>query len=124
MGIIFLAILGLHGLIHLMGFLKGFNLLKTNDLILPVSKKQGVLWLIASLLFFTTGAMYLCNIDYWWIMAICSVGISQILIIIFWQDAKFGTIANIIILFLTFTAYQSDNFKECFIKDMIERKEK
>lgn len=42
--------------------------------------------------------------------AFAGVALSQILIIIFWQDAKFGTIANIIILAVAVPAFASWNF--------------
>ena len=54
---------------------------------------------MATLLFLLTAIIYIWDNKYWWIAGLSAVAISQILIILYWKDAKFGTIANVIILF-------------------------
>lgn len=93
-----LVILFIHGLIHLMGFTKAFQLAEIDQLTLPISKSAGVFWLIGCLLMLTSGAALLFKLNWWWAVALLGVIISQALIMISWQDAKFGTVANIIIL--------------------------
>lgn len=94
----FIILILLHGLIHLMGFVKAFGLAEISELTLPVSSKWGALWLAACLIFITSGIQYFCSSDLWWITGIIGVILSQVLIIAFWQDARFGTIPNLIIL--------------------------
>ena len=87
----------IHGLIHLMGFLKAFQLAEIEQLNLPISKVSGIFWLLACLLMLATACTYLLKIDGWWILGMIALVISQGLILLYWPDAKFGTIANIII---------------------------
>ncbi|GAA5522394.1 hypothetical protein LQ318_11650 [Aliifodinibius salicampi] len=87
----------IHGLIHLMGFLKAFQLAEIEQLNLPISKVSGIFWLVACLLMQATAGGYLLKIDGWWILGMIALVISQVLIFLYWPDAKFGTIANIII---------------------------
>lgn len=98
MRIVFLLVVLFHGLIHLLGFIKGFGLKEIRELTLPVSKPLGVIWISATLLFLTYAVLYLLHSKYAWIIGIVAVVVSQILIILFWKDAKFGTIPNILIL--------------------------
>ena len=88
----------IHALIHLLGFLKAFQLAEINQLTQNISKPMGMLWLIALVLLLTAAVQLISSNDLWWITAFAAVILSQVLIILFWQDAKLGTIANIIIL--------------------------
>ena len=102
---VFLTIvIGLHGLIHFMGFAKAYNYAEISALTQPINKTSGFLWLTAAFLFLISSLLLLFKIDFWWFIAIIGVIISQYLIIQVWQDAKFGTIANlIIIIFIVLT---------------------
>lgn len=86
-----------HGLIHLLGFVKAFNLASVEQLTEDISRTTGLLWLLVCLLFLITALLYYMQSDVWWILGTASVIISQVLIILSWSDAKAGTIANIII---------------------------
>lgn len=105
MRIIFLVILLLHGLIHLMGFTKAFQLAEIEQLTLPISKASGLFWLLACVLMLSSGAAYLLKMDLWWIIALLAVVISQVLILMYWQDAKAGTIANLLIVIFIWINY-------------------
>jgi hypothetical protein len=110
--------MSIHGLIHLMGFLKEWKLAEVKELtgntIIPLSenlsKTAGALWLIVCLLFLTSGAIFLLKKEWWWMIAIIAVILSQILIVLYWQDAKFGTITNLIILISCIISYGTWNF--------------
>jgi len=96
---IFLAvILLMHGLIHLMGFVKGFGLADIKELTLPISKSSGFLWLLTTVLFLVTLLLFLLKRDNWWMVGSLAVVMSQILIFTAWHDARFGTLANVIVL--------------------------
>ncbi len=110
MKIIFIIVLLIHGLIHLMGFVKSFGIIEINQLTQSISKPIGFLWLIASLLFIIVSILRLFNKDWWWIIATVAVIISQILIILSWQDAKYGTILNVFILVGIIIGYAVWNF--------------
>lgn len=111
--LIVLAILiGIHGIIHLLGFLKAFGLSKFKAISQPISKPLGTLWLLAFALFMATLVLMLSYHVYWWIIGFLAVLISQTLIIVYWKDAKFGTILNIIILASAVIAYSAYHFEK------------
>lgn len=93
-----LVIIAVHGLIHLMGFAKAFGLASFEQLRVPISQPLGLLWLAAALLFLLSAVLLLSTPNWWWAPALGGVVISQLLIIAAWSDARFGTIANLIIL--------------------------
>lgn len=93
---IFLFLLLVHGLIHLTGFAKAFKLADIPQLTLPITRTAGALWLLAALLFITAAVLSGLQNNYWWVLAIPAVVLSQALIIGAWPDAKFGTIINVI----------------------------
>jgi len=111
MKIAFLIIVLLHGLIHLLGFVKGFELREVKELTLPISKTLGVVWLSATFLFLTYGMLYLLNSKYAWLIGLVAVVVSQVIIFLFWKDAKFGTIPNIIILAVSIVYFGYYNFQ-------------
>jgi len=106
MPILFFIIVMVHGLIHLMGFVQGWDLGKVEQLsgntLFPLNntllKAAGTGWLLATLLFLAAGAGFILEKHWWCIPALAGIVMSQILIILYWQDAKFGTAANLIIL--------------------------
>lgn len=95
---VFAIIIVMHGLIHLMGFVKAFQLAETNQLTQTIQKPVGLLWLIAALLFIAGAVIFLLKNDWWWMITATALLLSELLIIMYWQDAKYGTIANVIIL--------------------------
>lgn len=112
MRIVYLIIVLLHGLIHSLGFIKGFGFKEVKELTLPISKPIGFVWLTVTILFLTYGTLYLSNSKYAWFFGLVAVVISQILIIMFWKDAKFGTIPNIFILVVAIASFNYYNFQK------------
>lgn len=117
MKFIFSCILLVHGLIHLMGFVKAFQIAEINQLTQSISKPIGMLWLVTSLLFLFSLILFLFKRDGWFVISIIAVVASQIAIILFWNDAKFGTIANSIILLVSVVAYGSYQFNTMVQKE-------
>jgi hypothetical protein len=116
--IFFLIVLFIHGMIHILGFLKAYQLAEINQLTQNISKPMGMLWLLALVLFLVTALQLISNHDLWWITALAAVILSEVLIILFWQDAKFGTIANIIILLAVIAGYGFWSFENIFKSDL------
>ncbi len=108
--IIFTTLIAIHGLIHILGFVKAFNYAVIKELILPISRQQGLLWLLTFIVFITTSILFMTRNELWWITAAIAVLISQILVIIFWQDAKFGSIPNALILLVSILALAEFSF--------------
>lgn len=109
-----------HGLIHLMGFVKAFELSEIKALTLPISKPFGILWLLAFLLFVVASYLFFQKNNHWWTIGSIAVFISQLLIFYFWTDAKFGTIANLIILSAIVINYSSWNFENDYKRDVAQ----
>lgn len=112
MRIFFVILVVLHGLIHLIGLIKAFGVKEVKELTIPVSKPIGLFWLSASALFLIYAILYISNNKYAWLAGLAAVFISQVLIILYWKDARFGTIANVIILMLSITGWGNYNFQQ------------
>lgn len=95
-----------HGFVHLLG---GFSELRVSDFNnlsgkllfrIPSSLRKifASLWLTATVLFVASGVALIASQAWWSSAAIASVVISQILIIIWWPDAKWGTVPNILVV--------------------------
>ncbi len=97
----------LHGMIHLLGFVKGFHIKEVKELTLPISKPVGLLWLSATVLFILYGILFLTNSRYAWLAGIIAVAVSQILVILFWKDARYGTLPNAVVLLVSLVGYGS-----------------
>jgi hypothetical protein len=91
--------MALHGSIHLMGFSKSINPESFSQLKRSATAFQGILWLITSILFLGAALLFLFHKNFWWVFSFSAVVLSHYLIVLFWNDAMFGTIANILILF-------------------------
>lgn len=109
---ILLFLIFLHGFIHLLGFLKAFNFAEIHQLTQNISKPNGILWLVSAVLFVVAGVLFFHNKDSWWMVAAAAVLISQYVIFTSWQDAKFGTIANVIILLVAVIGYGTWHFSK------------
>lgn len=86
--------------------------------ILTISKFNGTIWLIISLLFIIPLILFLLKKDYWSIFSIAAVVLSQLIIILNWQDAKFGTIINVILLIISIIAYSSSRYYNQYLNDV------
>lgn len=115
---IFIILVALHGAIHLLGFTKAFNLAAVNQLTLPISKTAGVLWLLATILLLATAVLFFLDKSTWWIAALVAILLSQYLIFGSWQDAKFGTIANVIILLVAVVGYGTWHFSNAYTNEV------
>lgn len=116
---LFSFILLVHAALHLLGFAKAFHLAEINTLSQNISKPIGTLWFLTFLLFSITTAIYIKNYKFWFVFAFITLILSQILILMFWKDAKFGTLANILILIVSLSAYGQFQFDK-----MVERETK
>ena len=108
-----------HGLIHLLGFAKAFGLADIKQLTQPVSKSFGVFWLASFFLFAIVAVMYASKSGCWWLLGLIAVLISQVLIFCFWQDAKFGTIPNAMILIATVIGHGAWSFSGKYENEVI-----
>lgn len=118
--IIIAALLLLHGLIHFMGFAKAFNYGDMKQLTIPISKPVGMMWMATAFLLIAAFVLYLLKKEYWWMVAVPAIIISQVVIIMSWKDARFGTIANVLILIAAILSWGKDHFENSYHKDVKE----
>jgi len=102
----------IHGVIHLLGFVKAFHLQEIKALTLPISKTMGTLWLAASLLFIIYALSLSLGHKYSWILGVTAVVLSQFVIILFWSDAKWGTVPNLILLLAVLISWGGFQFEQ------------
>ncbi len=115
---IFALIVLLHGLIHFMGFAKAFNYGNITQLTKNISKPAGIAWMLTAFLFVAAVILLLLKKESWTFIALLAAVLSQVLIVAAWQDAKYGTIANSIVLLIAVAALTTLPFESQFIKDI------
>lgn len=112
MRILFYILLLLHASIHLLGFLKAFELMEVKALGMPISKNLGLVWLVGMFLFIIYGIFYYFNHQFSWVIGTLAIVVSQFLIIFFWKEAKYGTVMNIVFLFPVLFSFGSFQFNK------------
>lgn len=110
--ILFVLLIFLHGLIHLMGFAKAFGYGDIAAITRPISKSSGIAWLLACILFIIAGAGAVMKKEWWPWIAFVAVILSQIIIVVNWNDARWGTLANGIILVFSLIGYANLQFEK------------
>ena len=88
----------LHGMVHLFGFAKAFELADIPQLAQSITQPGGLLWLTAALLSVVAAAALLFAPRWWWAFGAGAVVTSQAAILTSWGDAKVGTAANVVLL--------------------------
>lgn len=114
------VLIALHGLIHLLGPAKAFGWTDVSQLRAPISPEAGLLWLLAAVLLIAGAIGLVLGAPWWWYSALPGLLLSQALIVTVWGDAKFGTLANVIIaipLLVTALDARSSSFSSRFAYD-------
>lgn len=102
------VLLLIHGLLHFLGFAKAFGLAEIARLSQPISRWMGLLWGIAGLAFLVSAFLLQRSPRMWWIVALGAVALSQTLIVSAWGDARFGTVANLLVLAAALYGFASE----------------
>jgi len=111
-------ILVLHGTIHVLGFVKGFELVQIQNLSNDISKTSAMTWLLAFLLLSLSGILLFFNKPAWIYLAGAGLIVSVILIIPNWSDARFGMIPNMIIIIALLVSLSSCAFQKKIDKEI------
>ena len=114
-----------HGLIHLMGFLKAWgipiakNFKVTSLIVLSANglKTIGLLWLLCFVGLIASCIIFLLEKDWWWMVGAISLLLSQSMITLYWHDAKYGTVINVIILLPVLISYHQQRFSALITKE-------
>ena len=105
MTVFFAAFLFVHGVIHMLGVAKAWRLAELPQLSQNISPMLGWLWLAASVLFCTAAICLVVYPRWWWHIGAVAVLISTIAIVPSWADARFGAIANAVVLVAVIVAF-------------------
>lgn len=105
MKLVLVAVLVIHGLIHLLGFVKGFGLAEVSQLRGETLVQLGpswqrplaAAWLLGGALVVTAAVMLALGAGGWWRVGLAALVLSQALVIYAWPDAKAGTLANVVL---------------------------
>lgn len=117
MKIVLILALLIHGLLHLPGFVKAFQLAPVKQLQhQDINKFEGLLWLLAALLF--TGSALLQQHSWWWIPALLALLVSQVLIFTCWHEARYGSFINLLLLIPVVLAYGSWQFRQSALQEI------
>ena len=100
-----IVLLVLHGLIHLIGApaswgggITGLTAVPLIPLAGAALRLAGVGWLLATLLLLVAALGLAFRRGWWPVVAFVGVVVSQVLIVCWWRDARFGTVPNLVIL--------------------------
>ncbi|MBS1529333.1 MAG: hypothetical protein JSU01_03410 [Bacteroidetes bacterium] len=105
MELILLTLMITHGAIHFLGFIKGFRIAPVEPIDQKITRPQGAFWLLSGSAFIVAAILLASQYEFWWVFSLLAIIISQYLIIKDWRDARFGTIANVLILAITVLAF-------------------
>ncbi|MEA3296236.1 MAG: DUF6544 family protein, partial [candidate division Zixibacteria bacterium] len=119
MRVVVALLLVIHGLIHLLGFLKAWKLADipqlTGATLFPIPGPLhgvvGGLWLLTCLILVGAAPLILFRYGPWWIIAAIGVAVSQLLVIYAWPDAKAGTVLNIVLFIIVMFAWADARFQ-------------
>jgi hypothetical protein len=113
----FLTLLLIHSAIHLLWFAHAFHWID-----LPYLKKEipgmvGFSWLLAASFFIWSALQVGRQKQKWFLQALIGVLLSQMWIFSAWEDTRFGSLANLIILAGILVGYAKWSFEERFQAD-------
>ena len=103
-----IALIAIHALIHFMGFAKAFGLAELTQLTQPIGRGMGLLWLLAGLTLLLAAVMVKTHPGSWWWLAFAGVLLSQAVLFSSWSDARFGTVANVLIALFALQAFAAE----------------
>jgi hypothetical protein len=104
---IVVAVVVLHGLLHLLGAADGLGWADVSELTRPISAGMGIAWLATAVLVVATGLLLARSVAWWWMVGTLAVVASQAMLLTAWSDASAGTLANLVLLLAVVYGYAS-----------------
>jgi hypothetical protein len=120
---LFLALIGLHGILHGLGVAKAWHLAELPALVQPISRGAGYLWLVAGLLVLSAALALAVGSPSFWVVCGLAAVLSQVAIMTSFGDAKWGTLANVLLIVVSvsgFMMYGPYSFRAQFERDRAE----
>ena len=103
-----IVLIAIHALIHFMGFAKAFGMAEFAQLTQPIGRGMGLLWLAAGMTLLLAAVMVKTHPRSWWWLGFLGVLLSQAVILGSWADARFGTVANVLIALFALHAFAAE----------------
>jgi hypothetical protein len=107
----YIFIIVIHGLIHLVGWFKAMGWAENSPLTAPISRSMGGFWALTALLLVSYAVIYGLRMPASWMLGLAAMCLSQGLIIMYWTDARYGTILNMLMLIAILFSYGEWQFK-------------
>lgn len=104
-----------HGLVHFTGLARAFLPAHVPIFKTYINKSTGLDWALAGTFFVLSGLLLLLNNEYWWGVGGIAILISQVLIVFNWHDARFGTVANVILAIAVYFGMTMWDFQARYI---------
>lgn len=95
--LVLVVLLVVHGMIHFTGMMRTILPPHAPTFKTYLNQSLGIEWALAGVLFIVSGVLLGTDHDRWWIVASTALVFSQVLIFFNWHDARFGTVANVIL---------------------------
>jgi hypothetical protein len=104
-----------HGIIHVIGFVTNFQIAEFEEITYSTTvldgrleigdvgaRVLGIVWLLVAVAFVVSGVAIFFSPSWWWSFTLAVTVVSLILTILGWPDARFGVLANVVILVFLF----------------------
>lgn len=114
----FIIVVFLHALLHFIGFYQAHSKPQVLQLSSYISRPLGWLWLLVGLVLLGVLILKIKEIQAWPFFAIAAVILSQTLILTHWQEARFGSIINVLILLVSIPALGNFHFNKMAEKEV------
>ncbi len=111
-------------MLHLIGFAKEWDIsshtvsARVADIAGNGSRIAGIWWLAAGILFMSAALMFLFRRDGFWIPAAIALVLSQVLVITYWNEAKYATIINLLVLVIVIISAAAMYFNRAAARDV------
>jgi len=109
------VLLMFHGMVHFTGLARAFLPAHVPIFKTYINKSTGLDWALAGTFFVLSGLLLLLNNEYWWGVGGIAILISQVLIVFNWHDARFGTVANVILAIAVYIGMTMWDFQVRYI---------
>src|SRR5690349_437291 len=131
---LFTVFLAIHGAIHFIGFMKWGVPLETTQFggtarltsantapstpPVPTHRAYAAFWLVC-LAFLTVAAVtFAAGVTHWWVFALVGATLSQVLVFSAWSDAKYATLANVVVLLAVVSTLAGRGFERHVTDDV------
>jgi hypothetical protein len=88
----------LHGLLHLLGGVKGLGWSTVSSLSQPIGRVTGGIWLVVAVVVVLAGLLLALKAPGWWVACGVAAVASQAVIATSWTDAGAGTVVNVVLI--------------------------